>query len=192
MTHCPCPDDLHDARMETGSRKRRLDLADERPGQTEPNEPKGQVHEIGPAKRLDQPVALAATRRQLVMQLDHASELVGHDVLPAALEIRAQPAHRGREVVDGAIGPDPEIVERGRDGDTVVALGGVGGERTAEVEDAVDVAAVGDPVVPELGAERVEDLFDTRVPLFDASVPLFYTSVPLDRRSPARCHGRRR
>jgi hypothetical protein len=101
-------------------------------------------------------------------ELDLCARLVDHARWPTSTELRAHPARRRRQVVDRPIGPDAEIVERGRERDRIVTLARRRRERAAEMEDPIDVTAIGDAVAAELAAEGVEDLVDPGMPFDDA------------------------
>ena len=103
-----------------------------------------------------------------MVQLDPSARARPPRRLAAGFEVGTQTPDRRWQIVDGAIGPDAEVVEDRGERDRIVTLARRRRERAAEMEDPIDVTAIGDAVAAELAAEGVEDLVDPGMPFDDA------------------------
>jgi hypothetical protein len=162
VAHEVAPDRArHDAREERADVERRAHRPHVRPRDPGADEPLAQVGEVGAPEGLRQRRVRAPVGQEAVVLGDDDGELRPPRFAARPLQPRVPGADRGGEVVQRA--ERVEVVERGSNGELVVALAVVGDDRAGEVQDAVRVAAVAlvaGVVAARMLAVRGEDLLD--------------------------------
>ncbi|MDP3479520.1 MAG: hypothetical protein Q8R88_07095, partial [Desulfoprunum sp.] len=128
--------------MKVGVRKRCTDGLNELTCEAEANEAKGHVDKVGATKRLDGEREGAAIGPKLVVLLDDEVDLLPERNQTMRRQIVVG-EDRGRgKVVEGARGPDTEVVESGGDENRLLRSAELGRYGEEEVENTIDVIPI--------------------------------------------------
>ena len=128
--------------MKVGVRKRCTDGLNELTCEAEANEAKGDVDKVGSTKRLDREREGAAIGPKLVVLLDDEVDLLPERIQTTRRQIVVG-EDRGRgKVVEGAGGPDTEVVECGGDENRLLRSAELGRYGEEELENTSDVVPI--------------------------------------------------
>ena len=102
---------LHEAPMKPGARPTSEHRPDERSWKPECSQPARHVDPIGSSEWLDERVVVGVGGRDLVVVRDHPFDLSDPGRPTVGGEVLACERDGRRDVVEGLVGPDPEVVE---------------------------------------------------------------------------------